>query len=430
MESAVIARFSFRPCSTSGCDRGKSFPAARVGMLHSLRTILPGSRASAVFVLSICSAFAQEWVPTTAPTLDWNSVACSADGRKLVAVANYDSTNGSVWTSVDAGTSWVSNNVPLGDWWSVAASADASKLFATKGNPGFDGIYTSADWGKTWAKTTAPAAVWLSLASSASGTMVLAGGRRLLYASTNSGDNWAPGLVLEEITNFVFAGVASSADGTRLAVVTQAGTGASPLFISTNAGTTWTISTNVPIFWNAVGMSADGNTVIASGYYDGLFVSTNGGAIWTRTNILTVMGVAASADGSKLAAVDWSGTIRTSIDSGATWAQVTPTAPDALWASVASSADGCKLVAAVIYGQIWVSQTTPRPVLSITPSGGNLLLSWVVPSIPFVLQECSDLTTSNWTAIPTPPTLNYTNLHHEVSIPAAPARRFFRLMSR
>ena len=66
-------------------------------------------------------------------------------------------------------------------------------------------------------------------------------------------------------------------------------------------------------------------------------------------------------------------------------------------------------------------------MLSLTPSAGSLTLSWVVPSTSFVLQQNSDLTTTNWSDVPTSPTLNYTNLHYKVNMLPPPGRHFYRL---
>ena len=61
-------------------------------------------------------------------------------------------------------------------------------------------------------------------------------------------------------------------------------------------------------------------------------------------------------------------------------------------------------------------------------SNGLVILSWTVPAIPFVLQQNSDLTTTNWTDVPATPTLNLTNLHYEESLPAPiTGSHFYRL---
>lgn len=78
-------------------------------------------------------------------------------------------------------------------------------------------------------------------------------------------------------------------------------------------------------------------------------------------------------------------------------------------------------------GGIYTFQTTPTPALTITPSASDFLLSWLVPSTHFVLQENSDLTVANWTDLATQPTLNFTNLHYEVVVSRSSTNRFYRL---
>jgi hypothetical protein len=69
----------------------------------------------------------------------------------------------------------------------------------------------------------------------------------------------------------------------------------------------------------------------------------------------------------------------------------------------------------------------PSPCLGIKRAGGNLAISWLVPSTRFALQQNSNLTTTNWTDVPTPPTLNFTNLHYEITVPPSPGSHFYRL---
>ena len=55
----------------------------------------------------------------------WISVASSADGSRLVAVA-YD---GKIYSSADGGVTWTERDAER-PWYSVASSADGSKLVA------------------------------------------------------------------------------------------------------------------------------------------------------------------------------------------------------------------------------------------------------------------------------------------------------------
>ena len=63
--------------------------------------------------------------------------------------------------------------------------------------------------------------------------------------------------------------------------------------------------------------------------------------------------------------------------------------------------------------------------MQITPTNGNLALSWFVPTTNFVLQQSADL--SSWTDLTNQPVLNLTNLQNEVSLPFSGSGGFYRL---
>jgi hypothetical protein len=69
----------------------------------------------------------------------------------------------------------------------------------------------------------------------------------------------------------------------------------------------------------------------------------------------------------------------------------------------------------------------PSPQLSIGASGGSLGVSWLVPSTIFFLQQSFDLGSTNWTDMPTPPTLNFTNLYYQLALSPSLGRGFYRL---
>ena len=231
--------------------------------------------------------------------------------------------------------------------------------------------------------------------------------------------------------------VASSADGNKLVAVQPFG-----ICISKDSGVTWT-TTNVPGYTASIACSASGSLLLVGGadpfhppFGGCLLVSTNYGSVWNPCNASTVArgSVACSADGRTLigaggpppspmgVTVD---VIRTSRDSGTRW--TIANAPTLSWTSVASSADGAKLVAAVSGGGIWIFQSTPSPSLNITSSGGNGVVSWLVPSTSFVLQQNSDLSTTNWTDVPNMAALNLTNLQHQITALPLVGARFYRL---
>jgi hypothetical protein len=57
-------------------------------------------------------------------------------------------------------------------------------------------------------------------------------------------------------------------------------------------------------------------------------------------------------------------------------------------------------------------------------AGSQVLLSWIIPSAPFLLQQASGLSTPQWTNSANSPALN---LHYQIAVPAAGPSAFYRL---
>ena len=202
------------------------------------------------------------------------------------------------------------------------------------------------------------------------------------------------------------------------------------VYTTTNAGDSWTpnnVSSNVPSdFLLSVACSADGATLVAAVDGGGIYISTNCGAVWTQTSAPAEAWkhVACSADGTKLAAggpVWFAG----SRDSGASW----DGGFDDDCNSIAMSADGNELIVGNAFvPTVSVSRLQGSPFLNITTAAEKALVSWIVPSSPFALQQTSDLSSSKWTDVPMEPTL--TNYLYQVIVPPSAGNAFFRLVSR
>ena len=289
------------------------------------------------------------WVER-ASSLDWVSVASSADGTKLVAAV----ADGLIYTSSDAGVSWTARAVSTG-WQAVASSADGTKLVAAAHG---GQLYTSTDSGVTWTARDSNRN-WHSIASSADGAKLVAvvyGGD--VYTSSNSGTNWTAHSPSEN-----WISVASSANGSNLVAAVHGGW----IWTSSNAGASWTAYTSLGNRnWQSVACSEDGAKLVAAVNGGQIYTSSDSGVTWTaRASNQPWYCVASSADGTKLAAAVLGGEIYTSSDSGVTW---TARASPRNWFSIASSADGTKLVAAVAVGHIYTSgaSTTPGPAGYLT----------------------------------------------------------------
>ena len=379
---------------------------------------------STIILVLGSQVFAQTWMPTSAPIANWRSVASSADGSKLAAVASWSY---GIYTSTNSGAGWSLTSASLTeDWFSVASSADGAKLVAGT----FDGkIYTSIDSGANWTSNAAPTQSRYSLASSADGTKLVAAPLNgQIYVSADSGVSWTPC----SAPNTYWISVAASADGTKLAAAWTINNSGG-IYTSTNAGTTWTAKNLPSLQWYSVASSADGNRLVAVSHDPAqIYTSTDSGNTWVSNSIAIgyleyLNTVASSADGCRLVAGTFGSYAYVSTNSGKTWSS--SDSPPVTWNSITSSADGAKLAAIVLSWPnntaIYTWQSTPSPSLVITPGITNLILSWTLPSMSFVLQQSPDLV--SWVNVTNTPTLNLTNLQDEVTLALSNSSSFYRL---
>lgn len=113
-----------------------------------------------------------------------------------------------------------------------------------------------------------------------------------------------------------------------------------------------------PPLWTDIAVSADGTRIAATAYGGSIWTSTDSGETWTER----VAGgapknwksIASSSDGIKLTAAAEYGSMWTSSDSGATWTANTIEAQN--WNGLASSSDGTKLVACAFNDYVWTSE--------------------------------------------------------------------------
>ncbi len=194
--------------------------------------------------------YGKSWnLNTNLPLINGNQIqafACSTNGLKVVAVANY----GGIFTSADGGLNWVfQNGAPTNaNWTSVASSADGTKLVATRQWDGISGgIYTSGNSGSTWTQqTSAPTnAYYSSVASSADGTMLVAATHWSdlsgTYTSANSGSTWIYQTNGFPNSSFSCERISISSNGSKLSTL-----GGGQIFTSVDFGNTWTPCLSLP----------------------------------------------------------------------------------------------------------------------------------------------------------------------------------------
>jgi photosystem II stability/assembly factor-like uncharacterized protein len=396
-------------------------------------------------------ASAQLWKQNTITNEVWTAVASSADGTRLVACAR---TAGPVFVSTNSGLTWTPTSLiartraagpQLSGGHLIASSADGSVLVVLDDHTF---VQISRDSGATWT-TRAPGTFHVTgIASSADGSkLAVTESSGQILTSTDFGTNWTTRATTQQ-----WEDIASSADGSKLVAVTYYGDSlediGGQIYTSTDSGTNW-VARGTSQYWQSVASSADGTRLVAVNQRDSnfpafpftgaIYTSSDSGTNWTgppldTCRILDWASVASSTNGQRLVAVagdslsGCSTPIYTSTNAGATWQLAY--APERNWETVASSADGSKLIAAgellsdltssVIY--TYADLPTNAPTLNMATAGGSAFLSWPWPSAGFVLQQNSDLATTNWVNLPGAPAVV-----NQMITPQTSSNKFFRL---
>lgn len=117
------------------------------------------------------------WRATSLPKGNWNSVAMSYDGKRVVAAAGgyeySDYPTGGIYLSQDGGNTWtLSSASKYLNWKSVVSDQSGQHLQAAAAGAG---IYASVDYGKTWTLTAAPTAQWKTITMDSSGLLSATG---------------------------------------------------------------------------------------------------------------------------------------------------------------------------------------------------------------------------------------------------------------
>ena len=121
------------------------------------------------------------------------------------------------------------------------------------------------------------------------------------------------------------------------------------------------------MLWYIIASSADGTKLAAGAYGGSIYTSSDSGATWTQQTAAGSRywtGIAVSSNGTKLAAGAYSGSLYTSTDSGATWTEQTA-AGSRNWRDIAMSSDGTKLAAGVYEGSTYLAEQEGPATVSI-----------------------------------------------------------------
>lgn len=167
--------------------------------------------------------------------------------------------------------------------------------------------------------------------------------------------------------------LATTTDGSIVVAADSNGGTTGYLYVSTNRGSSWTTMTSAGLRrWTSIDVSGDGQRMVASVWGGGVYVSSDAGSSWTLTSLITANWnvVAVSQNGLVIAVGAEIGSLYSSQDGGATWSGAGVGTSSRRWSSLALSANGQIIHASTRCG-------SSSGMASSTTSG----LSWVIRSV-------------------------------------------------
>jgi hypothetical protein len=395
---------------------------------------LPRLWSGLACLVLICASrsIGQTWAQSNLSPKQWVAIASSAGGSNIAALAVEG-----LFTSTNSGQTWTTNIMPQLPWVALASSADGRKLIAASSIPNLPQyrlVLTSTNFGNSWTTSNVPSLggsqSLTSVASSTDGeTLVVVGSYGRIYVSTNGNSSWN---VSTNASFGFYSSAACSADGRKIAVVRQSSSGGpGGILISTDWGQTWNPTTAPVLYWTALAFSAEEAKLFACGWNfspeTGLYSTTNDGDSWMKVGlpVTAARSLTVSADGHKLAIS--STMIFASANGGTNWITNSIPSASAGWI-VTASADGGNLFAANLNsGLMYHTASVQPPLISLEYGLSACKLSWIIPSVNFLLEQSADFYSASWVPLTNVPYLNLSNLHYEVTLPATGDDRFFRL---
>jgi len=285
-------------------------------------------------------------VGVSSGSYNYSAVACSADGSRIIAAdRGFCTAGGQIYVSQDYGVTWISvaTNSPSGTvtnqpWSSLACSGEGRVILASANN---GPLYLSTDYGSHWAPTALDygSNTWVKVCVSGDGTRLAAAyspGKILL--SGNSGQTWTSAQPTGSAAEN-WGALAQTSNGSNLVAITILGR----VMASTDSGKTWFFRTANSLAYSDVAMDKTGSNLVASVTGGAVQVSKDFGVTWQPTTFTLAGGaVASSADGIHLVAAASGSQLFTSDDGGVTW---TNRGVTNAWSDAACSTDGTRLVA-------------------------------------------------------------------------------------
>lgn len=254
--------------------------------------------------------------PISLDKFEERGVAISDDGKKLVVVGWGGENLRVAVKSDDSGATWVPIEDSVNSQF-VAASADHQYIYIVKTTPEAT-LLISRDYGANWAKKelnfTDEFYAFTSIVCSTDGAKVYLSsydtyGKGYIYTSGDFAVSFTEVPVIKSV-HYVDEGkpsaelplidwgfLATNSDGMKVAAVKYE---SNVIYLSSNAGVTWSRVSTAPEAFTSICMSGDGMKIMGTGAY--LYVSLDGGLSWKRDVVSGVDGwlsCTLSLDGAK-----------------------------------------------------------------------------------------------------------------------------------
>jgi len=291
----------------------------------------------------------------------WTGVACSSSGNVIVAVNNNQSNlESGIFISTNKGVTWTQNTGYTDDidsWTACDINGDGTVIVVCGDD--YDYIVTSYDGGVTWT-TGDTTDWWTEVAINNSGSIIYAcANDSSIYKCTDGiGATWV------ELTGSALPSSASwssiACDSTGNRVIAAAYN--DNLYYSSDAGTTWTIITNLypGVAWQSVSSSSSGQKLVACSTdnmsYGFVAISTDFGVNWLISLDAAFDATAISRDGliayTGMNIANGSQVLTTLTSDPPGWTPTMPLSPYGNWKTVATNQDGSFIVGVMYTGPL------------------------------------------------------------------------------
>jgi hypothetical protein len=251
------------------------------------------------------------WAKSAAPSLPWNSVSMSYNGKTLAATAGKQG----LYLSKDFGKEWKKvKGLEATNWVSTKLSNTGSLVLGCSEN----GVYRSTNSGETFEMVLNVAGHWNAMYMDETGRYAaVVGLTESVYVTKDFGKTWAPA--------DISASHLTDVTGDKTAKQLYTAGLAEGIFASSNRGATWEKTSAPDLMWSSITTDATGSIVVAAAADEVIYFSTNYGQSWKKSDSPSNkkwQKVMTRDDGNVYAFVQGESNVYLSEDNGAHWTKL------------------------------------------------------------------------------------------------------------